>query len=196
MFLKKKIFFIIIFISIAQNAFSIEPKDFVQLTVNRASEALTKNYMQEEKIKKLKDIASKTVDLKGLAFYTLGVHRKKITPEENKEYIALFKEYFLKTFASRLAVYTDPKITVDSQKKLNENYTIVSSTLVATDKRPEIQIKWRVYTKDPQNPLIRDLVIEGISLARAQKAEFNSILQSNDGDINALFFKLTEFNNK
>ena len=190
------ILIITIIINIPLHVFSMEPKDFVQLTVNKASEALTKNYMQEEKINKLKDIASEAVDLKGLAFYTLGVHRKEITIEQKQEYIILFKEYFLKTFASRLAIYTDPKITVDYQKRLNEKYTLVTSTLVATDQRPEIKIDWRVYTKNPKKPLIRDLVIEGVSLARAQKEEFNSIIQSNNGDINALFLKLTEFNNK
>ncbi len=188
--------FIIVLVNISVNAFSVEPREFVQLTVNKASEALTKNYMKEEKIEKLKEIASETVDIRGLAFYTLGVHRKTITPEQKKEYIQLFEKYFLKTFASRLAIYTDPKITVDYQKKLNQNYTLVSSTLVATENRPQIKIDWRIYTKNPDNLLIRDLVIEGVSLARAQKEEFNSIIQSNDGDINSLLLSLTGFNNK
>ena len=150
----------------------------------------------EVKIKKLKIIAKETVDIRGIGFYTLGKHRKTLTDNQKDQYISLFEEYFLKTFSSRLAEYTDPKINVHSQKKLNKNYTIVSSVLVETDQRPEIKIDWRIYTKNPDKLLIRDLIIEGLSLARTQKEEFNSIIQSNDGDINALFNSLRKFISK
>ena len=191
-------FFLILltFNTITENSFSIEPNEFVQTTVNRASLALSKNFTKEEKIEKLKIIAKETVDIRGIGFYTLGSHRKNISDEQKKEYISLFEEYFLKTFSDRLAEYTDPKVKVESSKKLNEKYTIVSSVLIATDKRPEVKIDWRIYTKNPENPLIRDLIIEGLSLARTQKEEFNSIIQSNDGDINALFSSLKKFNSK
>ena len=188
-------FFLILFafIAITENSFSIEPKEFVQSTVNRASVALSKNFTKEEKIEKLKTIAKETVDIRGIGFYTLGSHRKNISDEQKKEYVGLFEEYFLKTFSDRLAEYTDPKVQVKSSKKLNENYTIVSSVLIATEKRPEVKIDWRVYTKNPEKLVIRDLIIEGLSLARTQKEEFNSIIQSNDGDINALFDSLRKF---
>ena len=188
-------FFLILFafIAITENSFSIEPKEFVQSTVNRASVALSKNFTKEEKIEKLKFIAKETVDIRGIGFYTLGSHRKNISDEQKKEYVGLFEEYFLKTFSDRLAEYTDPKVQVKSSTKLNENYTIVSSVLIATEKRPEVKIDWRVYTKNPEKLVIRDLIIEGLSLARTQKEEFNSIIQSNDGDINALLQNLKEF---
>jgi len=191
-------FFLILltFNTITENSFSIEPNEFVQTTVNRASLALSKNFTKEEKIEKLKIIAKETVDIKGIGFYTLGSHRKNISDEQKKEYISLFEEYFLKTFSDRLAEYTDPKVKVESSKKLNEKYTIVSSVLIATEKRPEVKIDWRVYTKNPEKLVIRDLIIEGLSLARTQKEEFNSIIQSNDGDINALFNSLKKFINK
>ena len=183
------------FLGFVENSYSIEPSDFVQLTVNKASDALNSNFTKEKKIEMLKIIAKETVDIRGIGFYTLGSHRKNITDDQKKEYLNLFEQYFLKTFSDRLAEYTDPKVRVDSYEKLNENYTIVSSILIATKKRPEVKIEWRVYTKDPTNPLIRDLIIEGLSLARTQKEEFNSIIQSNDGDINALFLSLKEFIN-
>lgn len=183
------------FLGFVENSYSIEPSDFVQLTVNKASEALNSNFTKEKKIEMLKIIAKETVDIRGIGFYTLGSHRKNITDDQKKEYLNLFEQYFLKTFSDRLAEYTDPKVRVESYEKLNENYTIVSSVLIATKKRPEVKIEWRIYTKDPTNPLIRDLIIEGLSLARTQKEEFNSIIQSNDGDINALFLSLTEFIN-
>ena len=183
------------FLGFVENSYSIEPSDFVQLTVNKASDALNSSFTKEKKIEMLKIIAKETVDIRGIGFYTLGSHRKNITDDQKKEYLNLFEQYFLKTFSDRLAEYTDPKVRVDSYEKLNENYTIVSSILIATKKRPEVKIEWRVYTKDPTNPLIRDLIIEGLSLARTQKEEFNSIIQSNDGDINALFLSLTEFIN-
>ena len=183
------------FLGFVENSYSIEPSDFVQLTVNKASDALNSNFTKEKKIEMLKIIAKETVDIRGIGFYTLGSHRKNITDDQKKEYLNLFEQYFLKTFSDRLAEYTDPKVRVESYEKLNEKYTIVSSVLIATKKRPEVKIEWRIYTKDPTNPLIRDLIIEGLSLARTQKEEFNSIIQSNDGDINALFLSLTEFIN-
>ena len=175
------------------NSNSIEPDIFVQSTVNRASEALNNNFSKEEKIKKLKTIAKETVDIRGIGFYTLGQYRKTLSEDQIKEYAILFEQYFLKSFASRLAEYSNPEIEVITKEKLNEKYTMVSSKLVATDKRPEIKIDWRIYTKDTENPLIRDLIIEGLSLARTQKEEFSSIIQSNDGSIEALFDTLKKF---
>ena len=185
-------FIIINFISINQS-YSIEPDVFVQSTVNRASEALNNKYSLEEKIEKLKMIASETVDIDGISRYTLGSYKNKITDSQMIEYKVLFRQYFLKTFASRLAEYSNPEIKVISKKKLNEKYTMVSSILVSTEQRPEVKIDWRINTKNPNNPLIINLVIEGLSLARTQKEEFSSIIQSNDGDINALFSTLKEF---
>ena len=175
------------------NSNSIEPDIFVQSTVNRASEALNNNFSKEEKIKKLKTIAKETVDIRGIGFYTLGQYRKTLSDDQKKEYAILFEQYFLKSFSSRLAEYSNPEIEVIAKEKLNEKYTMVSSKLVATDKRPEIKIDWRIYTKDTENPLIRDLIIEGLSLARTQKEEFSSIIQSNDGSIEALFDTLKKF---
>ena len=186
-------FFIVINLTSINYSYSIEPDIFVQSTVNRASEALNNKYSKEEKIEKLKQIASETVDIRGIGFYTLGAYRKSISEDEKKEYEILFEKYFLKSFSSRLAEYSNPEIEVVSKEKLNENYTMVSSKLVATEQRPEVKIDWRIYTKKPQNPLIRDLIIEGLSLARTQKEEFSSIIQSNDGDINALFDTLKSF---
>jgi len=187
------IFFIIIHIASITYSYSIEPDVFVQSTVNRASEALSNKFSKEEKIKKLKEIASETVDLDGIGRYTLGSYKNKITDSQMKEYKILFRQYFLKSFASRLAEYSNPEIQVVSKKKISEKYTIVSSLLVATEQRPEVKIDWRISTKNPNNPLIMNLVIEGLSLARTQKEEFSSIIQSNDGDINALFSTLKEF---
>ncbi len=190
--------FLIFFISfiLIEKSFSSEAEKFVQLTVDKASDVLSDNSSKQEKIYKLRNIAKETVDINGIGLYTLGSHRKNISSEQKQVYEILFEEYFLKTFASRLAQYTDPKIKVKSEKKLNKNYTIVSSVLIATEKRPEVKIEWRIYTKDPNNLLIRDLIIEGLSLVRTHREEFNSIIQSNDGDINALFSKLKEFNNR
>jgi phospholipid transport system substrate-binding protein len=185
--------FIIINLTSINYSYSIEPDTFVQSTVNRASEALNNKYSKEEKIEKLKKIASETVDISGIGFYTLGTYRNEISEDEKIEYEILFRQYFLKSFSSRLAEYSNPKIEVMSKEKLNENYTIVSSKLVTTEQRPEVKIDWRIYTKKPENPLIRDLIIEGLSLARTQKEEFSSIIQSNDGDINALFDSLKNF---
>tara|TARA_Y100000590_G_scaffold432823_1_gene549247 strand:- start:50 stop:652 length:603 start_codon:yes stop_codon:yes gene_type:complete len=175
------------------NSFSLEPKDFVQKTVDKAAKALDQNLSQDLKISKLKIIALKTVDIKGIGFYSLGKYRKTISDQKKEEYLEIFTKYFLKTFASRLAQYSDPKIIVKSQKKLNDKYTMVSSVLIATEDKPEVKINWRVVTKDPENPLIIDLIIEGVSLAKVQKEEFSSIIKSNDGDINALFKNLKEF---
>ena len=185
-------FIIINFLGINQS-YSIEPDVFVQSTVNRASEALNDKYSKKEKINKLKQIASETVDIDGIGRYTLGAYKNKITDSQIIEYNDLFQQYFLKSFASRLAEYSNPEIEVISKKKLSEKYTMVSSILVSTEQRPEVKIDWRVYTKDSKNPQIRDLIIEGLSLARTQKEEFSSIIQSNDGDINALFATLKEF---
>ncbi len=190
----KKIFLILLLFCInTSNVYSIEPDVFIQSTVNRASQILSKNISKEEKINKLKSIAKETVDIKGVGFYSLGSARKNLNDSQKIEYLKLFEDYFLKSFSSRLAEYTNPEIEVNDKKFLNENYTIVNSFLVGTSERPEVKIDWRVYTKDPENPLIRDLIIEGLSLARTQKEEFSSILNSNDGDINALFKTLEEF---
>ena len=196
MFSKIKINFCIIFFIFfipLETAISIEPNIFVQSTVNRASTILGGNLSKEQKIEELKGIAKETVDIRGIGFYTLGKHRKSINDEQKKQYSKLFEGYFLKSFSSRLAEYSNPEIEVISQEKINDKYTIVSSILVATKERPEVKIDWRIYTKNPEKPLIRDLIIEGLSLARTQKEEFNSIIQSNDGDINALFASLKNF---
>ncbi len=190
----RKIILIIFFYFLTiNNSFSIEADVFVQSTVNRASKILSENLSKEEKIDKLKLIAEETVDIKGIGFYTLGSIRKNLDGDQKKKYSALFREYFLKSFSSRLSEYTNPEIDVLSKEVLSENYTIVNSLLKGTSERPEVKIDWRVYTKNPENPLIRDLIIEGLSLARTQKEEFASILNSNDNDINALFKTLEEF---
>ena len=191
--IKKTIFVVIIYFFSLNNLYSIEPDIFVQSTVNRASKILSENLSKKEKIDELKKIALETVDIQGIGFYTLGSVRKTLNEDQKKEYARLFKEYFLKSFSSRLAEYTNPEIDVFAKEVLNENYTIVNSTLKATKDRPEIKIDWRIYTKDKNNPLIRDLIIEGLSLARTQKEEFSSILGSNDGDISALFKTLKDF---
>ena len=175
------------------NSFSIEADVFVQSTVNRASKILSENLSKEEKINKLKVIAEETVDIKGIGFYTLGSIRKNLNDSQKNKYSKLFREYFLKSFSSRLSEYTNPEIDVLSKDVLSENYTIVNSLLKGTSERPEVKIDWRVYTKNPENPLIRDLIIEGLSLARTQKEEFASILNSNDNKIDALFKTLEEF---
>ena len=175
---------------------SMEPDVFVQSTVNRASSILSKNISKVEKINELKTVAKETVDIRGVGFYSLGSVRKNLNSKQKQQYSILFESYFLKSFSSRLAEYTNPEINVIGKETLNKNYTIVNSLLVATSERPEIKIDWRIYTKNPESPLIRDLIIEGLSLARTQKEEFSSILNSNDGDINALFKTLEEFSNK
>jgi phospholipid transport system substrate-binding protein len=190
----KKLITIIILLSLTLgNAYSMQPDVFVQSTVNRASEILSKNISKEEKTNGLKIIAKETVDIMGVGFYSLGSARKNLNDNQKQKYFDLFEDYFLKSFSSRLSEYTNPKIEVQSKKIINENYTIVNSVLVSTSDRPEVKIDWRIYTKNPDNPLIRDLIIEGLSLARTQKEEFASILNSNDGDINALFKTLENF---
>ena len=192
--MKKKFSIVLVLLFLTStNSFSIEPDIFVQSTVNRASKLLGEDISKDEKIEKLKSIAKETVDIRGIGFYTLGAKRKSLNNDEKNEYSKLFEEYFLKSFSSRLAEYTNPEIDVISKDKLNENYTIVNSILIATDERPEINIDWRIYTKDPNNPLIRDLIIEGLSLARTQKEEFASVLSSNNDNIKALFKVLKEF---
>jgi len=178
-----------------KNSFSMEPNIFVQSTVNRASQVLSDNITKEQKMIKLREIAKDTVDIKGIGLYTLGKYRKNLNDNQKRKYSELFHKYFLKSFSSRLSEYSNPKIDVNSHEKLNEKYTIVSSTLQATNKRPEIKIDWRIYTKNPEKPLIRDLIIEGLSLARTLKEEFSSIIGNNDGDINALFSSLENFIN-
>ena len=191
--MKKILLVLLLFCVNSSNVYSIEPDVFVQSAVNRASQILSKNISKEEKINQLKSIAKETVDIKGVGFYSLGSARKNLSDSQKIEYLRLFEDYFLKSFSSRLAEYTNPEIEVNDKKVLNKNYTIVNSLLVGTSERPEVKIDWRVYTKDPENPLIRDLIIEGLSLARTQKEEFSSILNSNDGDINVLFKTLEEF---
>ena len=198
--LTKKILKFLLLVSInfcfISNSFAITPYLFVQETADEASEALNKRLSKEEKMEQLKIIAKKTVDIQGIGKYSLGVYRKTISDQKKEEYFEIFEQYFLISFASRLAEYTDPKIRVDSQKKLNDKYTMVSSTLLATSEKPEIKIDWRVITKNPDNPLIIDVIIEGVSLAKVQREEFNSIMQNNDGDINFLLLTLQEFVDK
>ncbi len=190
----KKVFIILIFLNLFVNFSSaMEPDVFVQSTVNRASEVLSKNISKEKKIDELKLIAKETVDIKGVGFYSLGSARKNLNKNQKIKYLSLFENYFLKSFSSRLSEYTNPKIKVFSKEVLSQNYTIVNSILISTNERPEVKIDWRIYTKNPDNPLIRDLIIEGLSLARTQKEEFSSILNSNDGNLNALFKTLEEF---
>ena len=190
---RKLLVYLIVFFSIFTNSFSIEPDIFVQSTVNRASKLLGEDISKDKKIEKLKSIAEETVDIKGIGFYTLGAKRKSLNDEEKRKYLILFNKYFLKSFSSRLAEYTNPEIDVINKEKINNNYTIVNSILKATKERPQIKIDWRIYTKDPENPLIRDLIIEGLSLARTQKEEFASVLSSNDNNIEALFKVLEKF---
>ena len=191
--IKKIISVIFLYILSLSNSYSIEADVFVQSTVNRASKILSENISKDEKMNKLKVIAKETVDIRGIGFYTLGSVRKNLNDEQKNKYEKLFNEYFLKSFSSRLSEYTNPEIDVLSKEVLSENYTIVNSLLKGTSERPEVKIDWRIYTKNPENPLIRDLIIEGLSLARTQKEEFASILNSNDNDINALFQTLEQF---
>ena len=191
--IKNYLFTLIIYILSTHIVLAIQPDIFVQSTVNRASKVLSENISKEEKINELKKIALETVDIKGIAFYTLGAKRKTLDNDQKKEYVKLFNDYFLKSFSSRLAEYTNPEIDVLGKEVLNKNYTIVNSLLKGTSERPEVKIDWRIYTKYSENPLIRDLIIEGLSLARTQKEEFASILNSNNDDINALFKTLKKF---
>ena len=191
--IKKILIILLLFNLNIPYVYSIQPDVFVQSTVNRASDILSKNISKEEKITQLKSIARDTVDIKGVGFYSLGSFRKNLDNNQKIKYLNLFEDYFLKSFSSRLSEYTNPKIEVYGKKVLNKNYTIVNSLLIATSERPEVKIDWRVYTKNPNSPLIRDLIIEGLSLARTQKEEFSSILNSNNNDINILFKTLEEF---
>ena len=194
--MKKNFFIIFFFISlIAQKSFSYssDPKQFVSEIVDEVKKILVDTNTKEFKTKKLSEIALKTVDIKGVAYYSLGNYRKELSDEHLKEYLALFEKYFLKSFTSRLTDYSDPKIDVLSVEILNPKYTIVKSLLLATDKKPEVNIEWRIYTKNPDKPLIRDLIIEGLSLARTQKEEFSSVIESNNGDVTKLFITLKEF---
>jgi phospholipid transport system substrate-binding protein len=188
--------FSIIFFSNSNNSFSIEPDIFIQSTVNRATSALSGGFSKEQRIEELKQIAMDTVDINGLSLYSLGSHRKNLNKNQLSEYKVVFKEYFLKSFSSRLAEYSNPEIEVISKNVINKNYTIVLSKLVGTENRPEVKIEWRVYTKDPDNLLIRDLIIEGLSLARTQKEEFNSIINTNDGNFEALLKSLSNFSSQ
>ena len=191
--MKKIVVVVFLYLFNYNYSYSIEPEIFVQSTVNRASKILSENISKEKKMDELKLIAKETVDIRGIGFYTLGSVRKTLNDEQKRRYATLFEEYFLKSFSSRLAEYTNPEIDVQSKEILSEKYTIVNSLLKGTAERPEVKIDWRIYTKNPENPLIRDLIIEGLSLARTQKEEFSSILNSNDNDINALFKTLEEF---
>ena len=196
MFLKKFLIIALLYFINSNIVYSMEPDIFVQSTVNRASQILSENISVDEKIIKLKEVAKETVDIRGVGFYSLGSARKNLSDKQKKKYSELFEEYFLKSFSSRLAEYTNPEIEVNGKEILNKNYTIVNSLLVGTSERPEVKIDWRIYTKNPSSPLIRDLIIEGLSLARTQKEEFSSILNSNDGNIDALFNALKEFSEK
>ncbi len=191
-----KIFLIIIFVFFTASSFAKDPSEFISNITETASELLKKDITIEEKAQELIIIAERTVDIDGIGMYSLGKYRKTINKDQLNKYKSLFREYFLKSFSSRLSQYSDPKIIVLEQNVVNDKYTIVSSVLVETSERPEIKIDWRVYTADPENPLIRDLIIEGLSLARTQKEEFNSVIQSADGDVNALFANLESFNSK
>ena len=194
--MKKKIFIIIFFtLSLIQESFSYssDPKQFISEIVNEAKNILKESNSKEYKTKKISEMALQIIDIKGVAYYSLGKYRKGLNDEQLKEYLSLFEKYFLKSFTSRLTDYSDPKINVLSAEILNPKYTIVKSLLVATDKKPEVNIEWRVYTKDPNKPLIRDLIIEGLSLARTQKEEFASVIETNNGDINKLFITLKKF---
>ena len=187
------LFYILIFFLFVNTSHSREPINFIKDIASEASSILIKSKEKNTKIKKLRELAEKNVDIKGVGYYSLGKIRKTLTNSQLEEYENLFKEYFLKSFSSRLSEYSDPKINVESQEVLSEKYTIVSSVLVATENRPEVKIDWRVYTKNPEKPLIRDLIIEGLSLARTQKEEFSSILNSNDNNIEALFERIKQF---
>ena len=193
----KKNFFIIIFFifGLTQKslAYGSDPKQFISEIVDEVKKILVDTNTKEYKTTKLSEMALETVDIKGVAYYSLGNYRKELRDEQMKEYLALFEKYFLKSFTSRLTDYSDPKIDVLSTEVLNSKYTIVKSLLLATDKKPEVNIEWRVYTKNPEKPLIRDLIIEGMSLARTQKEEFASIIETNNGDVTKLFITLKEF---
>ena len=194
--MKKKFFIIIVLFLISSQksfSYSTDPKEFIQEVVDEAKKVLVETNTKEFKTKKLSEMALKTVDIKGVAYYTIGKYRKALNDDQMQEYLKLFEKYFLKSFTSRLTDYSDPKIDVLSAEVLNPKYTIVKSLLIATDKKPEVKIEWRVYTKNPDKPLIRDLIIEGLSLARTQKEEFASVIETNNGDVTKLFITLKDF---
>ncbi len=184
---------ILILFFLTNSSWSKSPSEFINSLSTKASDILSSKLSDDEKIIKLKEIGEQSVDIKGVSFYTLGKYRKALTDTQKKQYEELFKNYFLKKFSGTLVVYSDAKIAVLSEEVKNEKYTIVYSKLIGTSERPEVKIDWRVYTKDPSNPLIRDLTIEGVSLARAQKEEFNSIISNNNGNIEVLFENLNKF---
>jgi len=200
--MKKNFFIIVFFIFFSiilpnkSNAYSSDPKQFISEVVAKAKKILVATNSQEFKTKELSKMAMETVDIQGIGYYTLGNYRKELSDDQKEEYSVLFEKYFLKSFTSRLTDYSDPKIDVLTVEVLNPKYTIVKSLLLATDKKPAVKIDWRVYTKNPDKPLIRDLIIEGLSLARTQKEEFASVIESNNGDITKLFITLKEFINK
>ena len=190
---KFKILFIFSIFFLVDSLEAKEPSLLIEEIVDEASTILSSPDPVEAKIIKLNNIAEKNVDINGIGMYTLGKYRKSLNEDQKIKYEKLFKRYFLKSFSSRLVDYSDPKISIVSKKKLNDKYTIVSTVLEETSKNPEVKIDWRIYTKNPERPLIRDLIVEGLSLARTQKEEFNSIIQNNNGDINFLFKSLEEF---
>ena len=186
-------FFLFLIFLLSNPLLAKEPSVLINEIVHEASIILSSSDPVESKIIKLNNIAETNVDIEGISMYTLGKYRKALSEDQKLKYKKLFRSYFLKSFSSRLVDYSDPKISVISEKKLNDKYTIVNTLLEATSKNPEIKIDWRIYTKNPDRPLIRDLIVEGLSLARTQKEEFKSIIQNNDGDINYLFKSLEEF---
>ena len=197
--MKKKLFFLIsifflYFNSLIAVTYNSEPEIFIQELVDDAVKTLSnKSLTPEEKNSFIHKIAIENVDIEGLGLYTLGKIRKDLDKNTLITYQKLFKKYFLKSLTSRLTDYSAQKFEVLESEQKNSNYTIVKSKIAESVKSPEIKIDWRVYTKNPQKPLIRDLIVEGLSLARTQKEEFNSILSSNNNDVKALISKLEEF---
>ena len=183
------------FINLNSNSIANISSSFIDDITARASNILSSQDTEEFKIQELIKIGENSVDIDGIGFYTLGKHRKNLSDDQKDEFKKIFRVYFLKSFSTRLVEYKEAKIVVISEDVRNEKYTIVKSKLLATSNRPEVAIDWRVYTKEPSKPLVRDLIIEGLSLARTQKEEFNSIIMNNNGDVNALFTSLKEFNN-
>ncbi len=188
------ILFLLIFKSSLANTYSSDPQMFVQELVNDSINKLSdKNLTKEEKANFIEKLASENVDITALGLYTLGELRKSADKNDILKYQEKFQKYFLKSLTSRLTDYSSNEFKVISAEKKSSNYTIVKSIIAKNDKQPEIKIDWRIYTKNPEKPLIRDLIVEGLSLARTQKEEFASILSSNNNDINILIIKLEEF---
>ena len=190
------IIYIIFIFNLSSNSLANISSEFINDITAKATDILSSKDTKELKMKQLIEIGENSVDIDGIAFYTLGKHRKSLNDDQKSEFIKIFREYFLKSFSTRLVEYKEARIVVISEDIKNEKYTIVKSKLLATSERPEVSIDWRVYTKNPNKPLIRDLIIEGLSLARTQREEFNSIIMNNDGDVSALFTSLIEFNKK